>query len=511
MKTRIREKLRKHQRRMQTRAESRGLVSEHGYGEPVISTRSRTYDLSERSQGTSHGGVPLMLRLAEEVGLVEAINQHVNLLKLHLPYRESDHVLNFAINAWCHGQRLEDMELRRTDEAFLEAIGAETIPDPTTAGDFCRRFDSEASIRTLHDAIDVARLNVWRRQPDSFFDEAIIEMDGTMVVTTGSCKQGMDINYKKEWGYHPLVVTLANTKEVLSIVNRPGNRPSHEGSPAEADRASALCRRAGFRKVRLRGDGDFSLTKNFDRWDAEGTVFEFGYDASQAMLLLAESLEDRAWKKLRRPARYEVQTKPRQRPADVKREIVRKRDYLKLELKSEQVAEFEYRPMACSKTYRVIVVRKNISHEMGDTRLFDDVRYFFYITNDWDKPAEEVVFSCNDRCDQENLLAQLAGGVRSLSAPVDNLYSNWAYMVMTSLAWTMKSWAALLLPVMPRWEEKHVEERRTLLKMEFRTFLNAFISIPCQIVRQARRVVLRVLTYTPCLPSFFRLCEVLRC
>lgn len=511
MKLRIREKLRKHQRRMEARGERRCSVSAHGYGAPVISTQSRMYDLSERSQGTSHGGVPLMLRLAEEVGLVQAINQNVNLLKLHLPYRESDHVLNFAINAWCHGQRLEDMELRRNDEAFLEAIGAETIPDPTTAGDFCRRFDNEASIRAVHDAVDVARLNVWKRQPDSFFDEAIIEMDGMMVVTTGSCKQGMDINYKKEWGYHPLVVTLANTKEVLSIVNRPGNRPSHEGSPAEADRAIALCRRGGFRKIRLRGDTDFSLTENFDRWDGEGVVFEFGYDASPTMKLHAECLENRDWQKLSRPARYEVQTTPRQRPADVKREVVRQRDYLHLELKSEQVAEFKYRPTACRKTYRVVVVRKNISNEIGDLVLFDDVRYFFYITNDWDKPAEEVVFSCNDRCDQENLLAQLAGGVRSLSAPVDNLYSNWAYMVMTSLAWTMKSWAALLLPVSKRWEAKHTQERQALLKMEFRTFLNSFISVPCQIVRQARQVVLRVLSYTPYIPSFFRLCDVLRC
>lgn len=308
MKTSIREKLRKHQRQWEARVERQKhrFISAHGYGEPVISTKSRTYELSERAQGTSHGGVPLMLRLAEEVGLVPAINQNVKVLKLNLPYRESDHVLNFAINAWCQGQRLEDMELRRNDAAFLEAIGAETIPDPTTAGDFCRRFRNEASIRTLHDAIDVARLNVWKRQPDSFFDEAIIEMDGTMVVTTGSCKQGMDINYKKEWGYHPLVVTLANTKEVLSIVNRPGNRPSHEGSAAEADRAIAVCRRGGFHKIRLRGDTDFSLTENFDRWDAEGTVFEFGYDASEAMVLRAECLGKKAWKKLTRPARYEV-------------------------------------------------------------------------------------------------------------------------------------------------------------------------------------------------------------
>jgi len=205
-----------------------------------------------------------------------------------------------------------------------------------------------------------------------------------------------------------------------------------------------------------------------------------------------------------------VKTTPRERPDNVKREIIRQRNYLHLELKSEEVAEFNYKPVACEQEYRVVVVRKNISREKGDQVLFDEIRYFFYITNDWNKSAEEVVFSCNDRCDQENILAQLSGGVRALSAPVDKLESNWAYMVMTSLAWTMKSWMALLLPVLKRWEGQHNEERQTLLKMEFRTFMNAFIRIPCQIVHQARRVVLRVLAYNPHLPTFFRLCDVLQ-
>lgn len=511
MNRRIRERLRKHQRRVErhaSRGRERRLLQSRRYGEPVIDTQSRTYELSERAQGLSCGGVPLLVRMAHRIGLVEAIDRRVNVLKLWLPYRESDHVLNFAINAWCDGQRLEDMELRRNDLAFLKAIGAETLPDPTTEGDFCRRFN-EASIRSLQDAIDDARLNVWRQQSASFFNEAIVEMDGSMVVTTGRCKEGMDINYKGDWGYHPLVVTLANTRELLSIVNRPGNRPSHDGAALEADRAIALCRRGGFRHIRLRGDTDFSLTVNFDRWDAEGVIFEFGYNASPTMNDRAESLKNRDWKKLRRPLRYEVKTVPRRRPANVKRQVVRQREFLCKELRSEEIAEFKHQPCACEKEYRVIVVRKNISQERGDRVLLDEIRYFFYITNDWDKAAEEVVFSCNDRCDQENILAQLAGGVRALSAPVDNLESNWAYMVMAGIAWTMKSWLALLLPVRKPAEGKP-EERQTLLKMEFRTFMNAFIRIPCQVVQQARRVVLRVLAYNPHLPTFFRLCTVLR-
>lgn len=121
-----------------------------------------------------------MHMLARQSGLVDAIDRRLHLLKLYLPYRESDHVLNIAYNALCEGRTLEDIELRRNDETFLDALGAERIPDPTTAGDFCRRFVA-ADIGRLQDAIDEARLNVWARQEDDFFEQATIDMDGSLV------------------------------------------------------------------------------------------------------------------------------------------------------------------------------------------------------------------------------------------------------------------------------------------------------------------------------------------
>ena len=114
----------------------------------------------------------------------------------------------------------------------------------------------------------MARRNVWAEQPASFFDRATLDMDGTLVATTGACKAGMDIAYDGTWGYHPLVVSLAETGEVLRLVNRPGNRPSHEGAAAQVDRAIWLCLRAGFRRIVLRGDTDFSQTEHLDRWHA---------------------------------------------------------------------------------------------------------------------------------------------------------------------------------------------------------------------------------------------------
>ena len=487
---------------------------------PIINTDAQRYELAEKNRGCVDGGIPLMHRLASESGLVKAIDQRLHLLKIHVPYHESDHVLNLAFNALCGGTCLQDIELRRNDECFLDAIGADAIPDPTTAGDFCRRFD-QTDIRTLMNAIDDARINVWKHRGDNpsstrddhddFFDEAIIDMDGTFVITSGECKQGMDISYKGTWGYHPLLLTLAGTGEVLSIFNRSGNRPSEEGAAAEADRAIALCRRGGFRGVRLRGDTAFSQTEYLDAWDEDDVLFQFGYDVMPNLKELAENLPPSKWKKLQRPAAYNRKGPPRARPKRVKREVIRRREFEHLELKSEQVAEFDYQPTACDRKYRMIVVRKNISKEKGERRLLDEVRYLFYITNDRQATAAEIVFGCNDRCDQENLIAQLAGGVRALSAPVDNLTSNWAYMVMTSLAWTLKAWSALWLPVNGRWRVQQAAERQSLLRMEFKTFVNAMIKVPCQIVRGGRRVLLRFLNWNPYLPSFFRLAGVLRC
>jgi hypothetical protein len=240
-------------------------------------------------------------------------------------------------------------------------------------------------------------------------------------------------------------------------------------------------------------------------------TFCFGFKALPNLEEIAENLPKTAWRQVLRPPRYEVMTDPRHKPINVKQRIVRRREFEVLLLKNEDYAEFEYQPAECRQPYRMVVVRKNIAHEKGQQRLFDETRYFFYITNDWALHAEDVVFEANARCDQENLIAQLAGGVRALSAPVDNLMSNWAYMVMTALAWNLKAWWALWLPEQRRWREEHRAEKQRVLRMEFRTFLNAFVKIPCQIVRTGRKLVYRVLSYNPNLPVFFRLSTALHC
>ncbi len=286
------------------------------------------YEISERDRGIAHGGIGAIHALAKRLGLAEAIDRRLVLFKVHLPYHESDHVLNIAYNALCEGTCLEDIELRRNDEAFLDALGARRIPDPTTAGDFCRRFRDTGDIHSLQQAFHDVRLKVWAAQPAAFFEQAIIDMDGMLVATTGSCKQGMDISYKGTWGYHPLIVSLANTGEVLSIVNRPGNRPSHEGAAAEIERCVALCWQGGFRRILLRGDTDFSQTERLDGWNADPRIqFIFGYDSCPNLKDIAEKLPPCAWRKLERPPHYVVATKKRRRPENVKDRVVKQRGF----------------------------------------------------------------------------------------------------------------------------------------------------------------------------------------
>jgi len=231
----------------------------------MFSARNIHYDLAERTRGLAYGGLGAMHLLAQQTGLIQALDQKLHLLKRHLPYHESDHVLNIAYNILCHGECLEDLERLRNDEVYLDALGAQRIPDPTTAGDFCRRFSVE---------------------------------------------------------------------DVMTLM--------------------------------------------------------------------------------------------------------------------------------------------------------------------------EIVGQANQRCHQENLIEQLKNGVQALRMPVDNLVSNWAYMVMASLPWTLKAWFALWLPETGRWSQKHQAEKQTVLQMEFKKFHHAFMALPCQIVRTGRRILYRVLAWNQWLRVFFR-------
>jgi hypothetical protein len=459
------------------------------------------YEIGDKTHGLHCGGLGACRLLVQRLGLAEALDRDLHLLQRHLPYFESDHVLSLAYNFLAGGKNLQDLELLRTNETYLDALGAPRIPDPTTAGDFLRRFGAP-DIDTLMTILNRQRVQVWQRQSAAFLEHAIIEADGTLVGTTGECKQGMDLSYNGVWGYHPLLVSLANTQEPLFLVNRPASRPSSEGAAEYLDRAAALCREAGFRQISFRGDTDFTQAAHLDRWDDAGIRFVFGLDAQPNLVAAAQRLPERVWQALPRPARYEIRTAPRARPANVKQAVVRRKGYKDLRLVAEQVAEFNYQPGACQREYLVVVLRKQLVVEQHGQKVGEETRYVFYLTNAWTWERPAVVYFANDRGNQENLIEQLKNGVPALRAPVNTLEANWAYMVIAALAWSLKAWLALLQP--------RAGDGQALLALEFKRFLGEVVLLPCQIVWAGRRLVYRLLQWNPWVNVLCRAVEALR-
>jgi hypothetical protein len=451
---------------------------------PVFSGASISYEISDRVKAITCGGLGLVIQLVEHLGLAETLNKRLNLLKRHLPYHESDHILNLTYNILTGGQCLDDLDQLRQNPAYMDALGAKRIPASTTAGDYLRRYTFK-SVEILMDAINETRIPIWRSQPKKARRLAVIDVDGTTAETTGECREGADFSYKGVWGYNPLIVSMANTQEVLYTYNRSANEPSHSGAVKWMDKAIVLAREADFDKVRLRGDTDFSLTTNFDRWDKDGVEFVFGIDSHPSFVHRGESLPDSIWKPLKRKARKKSK---RRRRRNTKQEKVIEREYQDFKLTGEDVAEIPYTPRKARGEYRMVILRKTINVEEGQRLIESRVKYHFYVTNVSPRrlTARQVVFESNARCNQENLIEQLKNGVHATRMPVGDFVANWAYMVIATLAWNLKAMLALTLPNSP--------ETLSLIKMEYRRFVKDVIAIPAQILRTGRRLVYRLLS-----------------
>jgi len=455
--------------------------------EPLLKSLPLSYEIADRTRVLSVGGLGAIHTLVTKLKLPELINQRVCVLKRHLPYFESDHILSLCYSVLCGGKPLEDINRLRGDEVYLDALDVRRLPAPSTTGDFLRRFTQD-DILELQEAINQARVKIWQAQPETFSRQAIIDMDGTVFSTDAECTEGIDYcGYKRMWGYGPLMLSLANTCEPLYVVNRPASVPSHDGVAIWLDRALKLVGSV-FEEIWIRGDADFSLTVHFDRWDAQGVKFIFGYDAWENLIKKADLLPPDAWSLLERPPAYEVKTKARRKPQNIKMEIIKKRGYRHIETIEEEVASFAYRPVKCKKTYRIIALKKYLQITKSGKIVDQKIRYFFYITNDQPTPDDQLVRFINQRCNQENTIEQLKNGVPAFHAPTNTLHANWTYMVIAALAWNLKAWYGLLI--------QNPTLKQQVVKMEFKQFLLRFIQIPCQIINRGRRLVCRITNFT---------------
>jgi hypothetical protein len=225
-------------------------------------------------------------------------------------------------------------------------------------------------------------------------------------------------------------------------------------------------------------------------------------DARANLVKIADQIDPSDWQPLEKRPKYQVKTRCRRKPENVKQQVVKKRKFKKIKTIAEDVVEFEYRPVKCKKSYRLIILRKTLEVVKGEMNLFDDVRYFFYITNDRKRSILEMVQFYRDRSDHENDIEQLKNGVKALAPASDTLLSNWALMTIASLAWDLKAWFGLLLSYRPL--------GLSIVRMEFKRFLNTFMRIPCLIIRTGRRICYRIVGYNDKLKHMIKFSETIK-
>lgn len=448
----------------------------------------RKFDMTMRGNVTAFGGVALAAQLADHLGLREELDTSVQLLQRHRPYTDADHILSLAFASFCGARALDDLDTLREDEAYLDAIGMQRIPDPTTSGDFLRRFD-EDSVGRLMEAINRVRGRCWEALPAEERRLARIDVDGTLVDTHGERKEGTDFNYKGGYGYAPMLVSLANTREPLYIRNQPGNRPSNDNYVTEVEAAIETVLSNGFEKARIRGDRAYAVSRHFDGWSRRGVEFVFSTTIQGGLSQELTDLPEEAWTLLSRETRPTKTNVSRARRPNVKNERVRERGYRTLRLEREDFTEIVYQPKKCDRSYRLVVVRKTISVTEGQLEFEDDVRYFGYITNiGLDMMGSRgVIAESNARCDQENLIEQMKNGVAAFTAPVGCIVSNWAWMIIASLPLTFQAWLSILHP--------DRESRSQIRHMQYRRFLRTIVLVPVRVVRQARGLSLMILAH----------------
>ena len=441
----------------------------------------------ERGEVTPYGGLALAASLVRRLQLPQLLDAGLDLLKLHLPYHESDHVLALTYNLYVGGDNIEDLASLQGSEAARRMLGAARIPDPTTAGDFLRRFAPE-DLEALDRVLDEAQKRVWhRRWGRKKQPLALVDVDSHVKHIQGLQKEGADFTYKGGYGYHPLAITLGQTQEVLRLVNRPGNAAACEGAAEHLDRVFPLLNQR-FRKVVVRGDSAFYDHKLLRVCEEHGQYFALVAASYGGFNRLADAVPDEAWRPFQtraerqRQARGIPKSKRRKRRPNLRRQKALQRKKRDLLLTGQWVTEVEYHVPRLGRAYRLVIRRQRIDETDRQGDLFEVWRYRFALTNLSKRThsAEDVLDLTYCRCDQENVIEQLQNGVAAMRMPTGDFLANAAWLCCARLAHNLKCWMAqIALPA-------------ETMRWKWKRFRHAFVYVGATVVHHARQVHVRL-------------------
>ena len=438
---------------------------------------------TEPNDVSAYGGLALAGAMVKQLKLPQAIDAELRLLRRHRPFHESDHVLTHVYNLFVGGESIEDITELQHSQAVRRMLGTERIPDPSTAGDFLRRFE-RSDIEALDEVTDRMHQAVWHKRYGRKKQKlGIVDIDSHVHHVFGNQKEGADFTYKGGFGYHPLMLSLAGTQECLRLVNRPGNVVSAEGAAEQIEQVAALLK-SRFERVLLRGDSAFARQDIFDVCEQHRFCFAMVCPAHKNLGALADAIPAEKWRVFRAHDKGNTvcpaHKKRRRRRENLRRAKARARGKRDLRLIEQWESEIAYKPVRSKKPYRLIIRRQRIE-ESHQGHLFELWRYRYALTNlPHSYSAAKVLRLTYGRCDQENVIEQLQNGVAAMRMPSGTLLANGALLACARIAHNLKPWLAMLaLPT-------------EVMRWEWKRFRKAFVFIAARVVRKARQTRVRI-------------------
>jgi len=455
-------------------------------------------ETDDRIPATVHGGISLCLALWRKLGISQMIDQHVHVLQRHKPYHESDHVLAHVVNLFVGGSCIEDQSSLQVDGAVLRLLGTNRFPDPTTSGDFLRRFDdtvNPGALDALRSVVDSVQDAVWaefgrrcRRRLRELGSWGRVDLDSHIIPLCGSQREGAGFSYTKKWSYQPLLVTLANTGDILAVRNRPGNSPSAAGAEdllrAHLPRVKQL-----FAKVVVRGDSAFDQMTIREACVECGAHFAHSARRYRDRIAVAEAIAEEGWTewKPQKERRAEKRARrrdfrARQKGTNQRRQQALERNYRTISKERHWIAEVQRRPTPQEPPCRMIIVRERLNETWStyQTSYYDFYVYRIVFTNLPESfTASDVVDEVYDRCDQEKVIEQLKNEIPMWRMPVREAAGNAAWAELARIAWSMSKWLGLL--VLPL----------ETLRWEYKRFRRAFVQVAAEVVLRSRQTWVR--------------------
>jgi len=441
-----------------------------------------------RGEITHYGGLVLAQQFVRRFRVAQRLDDALTLFKRHAPYHESDHVLALAYTLYTDGTCLEDQAALQGSEAVRRLVGACRIPDPTTAGDFLRRFRTAQDVEHLSGGIDEVQEAVWSKLPRSVrrrrkkHELALVDLDGHIKPLYGVQKEGADFSYDGRWSYQPLVVSLGGSGECLKVVNQPGSaRPSDAAAKALQEVLPLIQRH--FRNAIVRGDTDFDRSDVFNEAIDAGAYFAIGGRLYQNRAALVEAIAEQDWKPFVPRADRQQRSGPsrRGRTANYRRQKAQERGYRTLSTVKQWVSEIAYQPAGLCSPCRMIVRRILIEEDNGQGALFEHFRYRLVLTNlPRSYTPREVIDITYQRCDQENVIEQFGHGIAGWRMPVAEFMGNSAWLQIARLAWNLGKWIAqIALP-------------SEVVRWEWKRFRRHFVYIAAKVLTMGRCLVVRL-------------------